>query len=247
MVCSIFTSGFYYQFKTPVCNGHISSCTVLPRTHPVGAKLTPAPTHHLVLSSHLTWSRSSLLLFFPLDRTPFHYLQLTCSHYTNIAAFTPVPRPWFLISFFKNKQTTTKKQLGQILVCHRGCTREGQSILQCRKVSALWKKNLVVKKDGGYQRNKKTSLKRAPILAGWLKCLDRQPMHQKVAGSIPTQGTYLGCGFNPRSGCVWEGTDECSLSFILSTSLSIFLSKANEHILRWGLIKNNKIIKNKIN
>ena len=29
---------------------------------------------------------------------------------------------------------------------------------------------------------------------------------KKVAGSIPVQGTYLGCGFNPPSGCVQEAT-----------------------------------------
>ena len=37
-------------------------------------------------------------------------------------------------------------------------------------------------------------------LAGWLSRLDHHPVHQKVAGSIPGQGTDLGCGFNPWSG-----------------------------------------------
>ena len=30
---------------------------------------------------------------------------------------------------------------------------------------------------------------------------------QKVAGSIPGQGTCLGCEFSPQSGCIQEATD----------------------------------------
>ena len=30
---------------------------------------------------------------------------------------------------------------------------------------------------------------------------------QKVVDSIPGQGTYLGCGFSPLSGCIWEATN----------------------------------------
>ena len=44
-------------------------------------------------------------------------------------------------------------------------------------------------------------------LAGSLSCVECHPLHQKVAGLIPGQGTYLGCGFNPQSGCVWEATN----------------------------------------
>ena len=29
------------------------------------------------------------------------------------------------------------------------------------------------------------------------------PTKQKVTGSIPGQGTRLGCGFSPQSGCLW--------------------------------------------
>ena len=44
-------------------------------------------------------------------------------------------------------------------------------------------------------------------------------------GSIPSQGTYLGCGLDSQSGCIWEETDRC---FSLPSSLS----QINEHILR---------------
>ena len=30
------------------------------------------------------------------------------------------------------------------------------------------------------------------------------PHNQKVVGSIPSQGTYLGCKFCPGPGCVWQ-------------------------------------------
>ena len=36
----------------------------------------------------------------------------------------------------------------------------------------------------------------------WLSWLKRHPIHQKVVGSIPGQGTFLGCGFDPQMGCV---------------------------------------------
>ena len=32
-------------------------------------------------------------------------------------------------------------------------------------------------------------------------------VHQKVVGSIPGQGTYLGCRLDPRSGHIREATD----------------------------------------
>ena len=37
----------------------------------------------------------------------------------------------------------------------------------------------------------------SPAHAGWLSWLEPLPIHQKVAGSIPGQGAYLGCGFDP--------------------------------------------------
>ena len=44
-------------------------------------------------------------------------------------------------------------------------------------------------------------------LAVWLSWLQHCPVHQKVAGSIPSQDTYLGCGFDPQSGQAQEATD----------------------------------------
>ena len=45
-------------------------------------------------------------------------------------------------------------------------------------------------------------------------------MHTKVAGSLPSQSTYLGFKFNPQSGYLQEATDGC---FLLSLkSINIF-------------------------
>ena len=55
-------------------------------------------------------------------------------------------------------------------------------------------------------------------LAGWLIWLEHRPIHQKVGGSIPSQGTCLGYGFNPWLGYIWEATDRC---FSLSLPLSL--------------------------
>ena len=60
-------------------------------------------------------------------------------------------------------------------------------------------------------------------------------MHQRVAGSVLGQGTYLGCRFDPWSGCVREATDQCFsfTSMFLFLSLSFPpLSKINGNILR---------------
>ena len=59
----------------------------------------------------------------------------------------------------------------------------------------------------------------SPALAEGLSWLEHCPVHQKVAGSVPSQGTNLGCRFDPQSQCVWEATDWC-LSRCLSLSLS---------------------------
>ena len=47
----------------------------------------------------------------------------------------------------------------------------------------------------------------------------------KVGCSISSQSTYLGCGFDPHSGWVWEVTSQCfSLSLYFSLkSINIFL------------------------
>ena len=43
----------------------------------------------------------------------------------------------------------------------------------------------------------------------------RRPAERKVAGLIPGQGTCLGYGFGPWSGCVQEATDQCFSPFFL--------------------------------
>ena len=37
------------------------------------------------------------------------------------------------------------------------------------------------------------------VLAEWLSWLEHRPAHQRAAVSILSQGTYLGCGFDPWS------------------------------------------------
>ena len=44
-------------------------------------------------------------------------------------------------------------------------------------------------------------------LAEWLIWLEHSLVHQKVAGLIPSQGTYLGFWFDPQSHLVQEATD----------------------------------------
>lgn len=41
-------------------------------------------------------------------------------------------------------------------------------------------------------------------MAGWLSWLRLHPIHQKNAGLIPSQGTFVGCGFDPWPGRIWE-------------------------------------------
>ena len=43
----------------------------------------------------------------------------------------------------------------------------------------------------------------------YVKCIcvyGCHPVHQKVVGLIPGQGTYLGCVFDPHLGCIQEAT-----------------------------------------
>ena len=56
-------------------------------------------------------------------------------------------------------------------------------------------------------------------LAGWLSWLEHHPIHQKFEGLVPGQGTYLGRGFDTRSGCMWEATGQC-----FSLTLMVFVS-----------------------
>ena len=61
-----------------------------------------------------------------------------------------------------------------------------------------------------------------PALARWFCWLEHSPAHQKVVGWISSQGTYLGCRFNPQKGCEQEATDQCFS--LTSMSLSPWLS-----------------------
>ena len=61
---------------------------------------------------------------------------------------------------------------------------------------------------------------------------EHRPVHQKFAGSIPSQNTYLSCLFNPLLGCIQEATSQCNslTSMFLShlpLSLSVSLSSIN--------------------
>ena len=59
----------------------------------------------------------------------------------------------------------------------------------------------------------------ARALARLLSWLERCPVHQKVAGLIPSQGTYLGCGFDHWPGHITGGNQSLFLSHI-----DVFLS-----------------------
>ena len=61
-------------------------------------------------------------------------------------------------------------------------------------------------------------------LARLLSWLEHRPVNQNVTGSIHSQGTYLGCGFHPWLGHIWEATDRCFLHRCLSVSLYLSLS-----------------------
>ena len=69
---------------------------------------------------------------------------------------------------------------------------------------------------------KKSLILRWPGGSSWL---EHHPIHRNVAGSIPSQGTCLGYGFDSWLGSVWEATNQC-----FSLPLSLSLSKINKHI-----------------
>ena len=53
-------------------------------------------------------------------------------------------------------------------------------------------------------------------LAGCLRWLEHHAIHQKIVGSIPSQGTCLGCGFH----LLWEATNVCLSVRLKSVSIS---------------------------
>ena len=77
-------------------------------------------------------------------------------------------------------------------------------------------------------------------LVEWLSWFKRYPIYQKVVGFIPSQGTYLGCGFNPRLGLYGRQPIKVSLITLMFLSLSLplppslpsSLSKINKYIFR---------------
>ena len=75
---------------------------------------------------------------------------------------------------------------------------------------------------------------------GWLSWLDLHSIHQRVAGFIPSQDTYIDCGFSPPLGCLWEATNRCFS--ITSVFLSPFLSLKSVTIALGGNFKNTYIV-----
>lgn len=72
-------------------------------------------------------------------------------------------------------------------------------------------------------------LKATPALVGWLSWLENCPIHQKVESFIPSEDTYLGCGFSPRLGYIWQATNRCFFVSLKSTK------QTNTPILEWDL------------
>ena len=80
-------------------------------------------------------------------------------------------------------------------------------------------------------------------LARWLSWLEHHPIHQNVVGLISSQGTQLGCEFNPQSGHIQEATNRYfSLTLTcLPLALPSSLPKINNHILRREVLKKHFI------
>ena len=70
-------------------------------------------------------------------------------------------------------------------------------------------------------------------LAGVTQLVAVSSCNQRVVDSIPGQGTYQGCEFDPWSGCIWEASNLCfSLTpMILSLSLPLFLKTMEKNVL----------------
>ena len=66
-------------------------------------------------------------------------------------------------------------------------------------------------------------------LAGVARWVGHRPIHRKVAGLVPRQGTCLGRRFGPQLVGVQARGNR---SMFLSPSLPSPLSKINEHVLR---------------
>ena len=51
------------------------------------------------------------------------------------------------------------------------------------------------------------------------------PANRKIAGSVPGQGTCLGCRFGPQLGSLWEAADRCFSRTSMFLSFLSLLSK----------------------
>ena len=60
------------------------------------------------------------------------------------------------------------------------------------------------------------------VLARWLNWLERHPMHQKVVGSIPSQGTYPRLQVQSLVRVCTEGKQMLFFSHVMSPSLLPF-------------------------
>ena len=58
-------------------------------------------------------------------------------------------------------------------------------------------------------------------LTGWPHWLEHHPVHQKGAGWIPGQDTYLGCSSILGLGCAREATNQCFSPIDVYLSLSL--------------------------
>ena len=62
-------------------------------------------------------------------------------------------------------------------------------------------------------------------LADVAQWIERGPVNQRVASSIPSQGTFLGCGPGPSMGCVSGNYKLMFLSLSFSLTLSLKINK----------------------
>ena len=75
---------------------------------------------------------------------------------------------------------------------------------------------------------KKSKRVRRAVLARWLSWLEHHLINQNVMGSIPSQGTYLGCRFDSWLGLI--NVLIFSFSVSLSFTHTLFLSIKSRNI-----------------
>ena len=79
------------------------------------------------------------------------------------------------------------------------------------------------------------SLKIRQTLAGVARWIEHRPVRQRVAGSIPSQGTCLGCRPGPRWGaCERQPHIDVSLPLFLPPFLSLFKRKKIKSLKKAG-------------